>query len=83
MRLSIVAEMWPHKRRVYTLPAPIKKAHTEGVLQIRNYFRNGRLRNSKLRSGLGHVAALGNCGKHIQVPQLEAFDQWDLPNRFF
>src|SRR5262249_39215443 len=57
-------------RRLDALPAAVKQAHADRMLQLRDRARNGRLRGVQKRSRLAHAAGLRDAHQNMQVVQL-------------
>ncbi|HVV63618.1 MAG TPA: hypothetical protein VHD14_17855 [Pseudolabrys sp.] len=59
-------------RRLDPLRTAVEQAHAQGVLEVRDGSRNGRLRRVQLRCRLAHAAALDHGHQNMQVVELEA-----------
>src|SRR4029077_16165665 len=66
--------------RLDALPTPVKQAYTEGVLQVGNRFRNGRLRHVEGGCRLSHAARLNDGHQNVHVSQFEATADTVVPS---
>ena len=69
-------------RQFDTPRAAIEKSHADRVLEAGYQFRHGGLGDAKPKRRFCHAAALHDRDKYVQIPQLEAAADLNIPVDF-